>query len=69
MDEPSVVLTKDLAHAVLDMEDIGFGEGLGPETEEATRAWIHLISLSELRVQRLARCNRWKKEGEHHETT
>ena len=55
MDEPSVVMTPDIAHAVLDMADHGFSKGLGPETEEATEAWTHLVSLAELRVQRRAR--------------
>jgi len=57
MDEPSVVMTPDIAHAVLDMADHGFDEGLGPETKEAMEAWAHLVSLAELRVQRRALAN------------
>ena len=57
MDEPSVVLTPDIANAILDMDDFGFSEGLEPKTEEATSAWIHLVSLAELRVQRCALAN------------
>lgn len=40
-------LTTHEAHAIIDVADIAYSEGLGPDTEERVSAWSALITLAE----------------------
>jgi len=46
MDE-KIRMNMTLADAICDMEDIGFNEGLGPDTSERTEAWNELVDAAE----------------------
>ncbi len=52
------VLTEDLAHAIVDMDDHGFSEGLGPETLKGAAAWEALVVAAELIADRKADATR-----------
>lgn len=43
----SVEVTKDLANAIIDMDNHGYSEGLGPETEKGFDAWDKLVMMAE----------------------
>jgi hypothetical protein len=42
-----VLLTNALANAIIDMDDHGYSECLGPETERASDAWNALVMEAE----------------------
>ena len=42
-----IELTKALAHAIIDMDDHGYSEGLGPGTRESIDAWKLLLKTAE----------------------
>lgn len=44
---PSFDLSEDLAHAIIDMDDIGFSEGLGPNGVARTKVWGALVAKAE----------------------
>ena len=46
-----------LFEAILDMEDHGFGEGLGPETHARAEAWKDLVEVAEKHTGRKALAN------------
>ena len=53
-----------LAHAIIDMDDIGFSEGLGPRINERAEAWYQLVAAAEKIAKResVARGNdSWRK--------
>lgn len=49
-----IELTKSLAHAVIDMENVGYSEGLGPEERTSFEAWKLLVKTAEDFVGRKA---------------
>ena len=49
-----IELSHSLAHAIIDMDDIGFGEGMGPSGPERVKAWLELVSECESLVDRVA---------------
>ncbi|MHC4300932.1 MAG: hypothetical protein ACYS7Y_26965 [Planctomycetota bacterium] len=48
------VLPTDLAQAVLDMDDIGWSEGLGPTGDFRQEAWDRLVKAAEVQSGRKA---------------
>ncbi len=50
-------LTLQQAMAVIDMDDIGFDEGLGPETKEACDGWGELLTQAEAITGRTVKAN------------
>jgi hypothetical protein len=42
-EENTMKMTEDLAHAILDVEDVCFSEGLGTETDARGEAWSELV--------------------------
>lgn len=42
-----VEISPTLAHAILDMDDHGYSEGLGPENNGGMEAWRELVSKAE----------------------
>ncbi len=42
-----VELTVDLAKAIIEMDDIGFSEGLGPKSDVEYEAWRSLLEAAE----------------------
>ena len=53
-----VEMSTALANAICDMEDVGFSEGLGPETPECTVAWNELVSAAERCARRTTHAKR-----------
>ena len=51
-------LTFHLAHAIIEMDDIAYSEGQGPENNEQCGAWDELIRKAEKVTGRRANCNR-----------
>jgi hypothetical protein len=49
---PSLTLSQ--ANAIIDMEDHGYSEGLGPETETADAAWDEMVVWAEAATGRKA---------------
>lgn len=60
MEDQTVVLTMKLADAICDMEDIAFGEGLGPE-KDRTEDWEKLVAMAEHRAGRTCYRTDWSK--------
>ncbi len=54
----TIELTRDLANAICDYEDIGFSEGLAAETNEQQEAWLRLVDAAEKRVCRVTHAKR-----------
>ena len=46
--EYELKLTLDQANAIIDMEDIGYGEGLCPDTDETFEAWDEMVELAQI---------------------
>lgn len=46
-----IELTPGMAHAILDVEDIVFNEGLGP-ADDRKEAWDHLVETASTLVNR-----------------
>jgi len=59
-----VELTHDMAHAILDAEDICFNDGVGPR-EDRMEAWEALVHKAEQVTDRKAHSTWWK---ERHDT-
>lgn len=49
-----IELTEPLAHAIIDMDDISFSEGLGPKNKVSIGAWITLLRMAENLIGRKA---------------
>ena len=68
-----IKLTKPLAEAILDMDDHGFSESLGPYTEEASNAWWKVVAAAEKRIGResnsTAHSNYQAEKARKNETT
>ncbi len=47
MKKPGFELTFDQANAIIDMDDHGYSEGLGPRTGKSLRAWDGLLTQAE----------------------
>jgi len=41
------MITKNLANAIIDMDNIAFGEGLGPETKARADDWEVFVDMAE----------------------
>jgi hypothetical protein len=41
------MITKNLANAIIDMDNIAFGAGLGPMTEERAEDWEVFVDMAE----------------------
>ena len=61
MEDQIVILTKDLADAICDMDDIGFSEGLGPEKTESSAEWDKLVAAAEKRTLRSCDRTNWRE--------
>lgn len=60
-EEPAIDLTKPLANAIIDMEDIAFSEGQGPCDGPSTDAWEALVAEAEKAAGREADATRHRK--------
>ena len=60
MEQANVELSPLLANAIIDMENIAFGEGLGAETEERRKLWEALVIAAERFAGRMAWSHRRK---------
>ncbi len=38
-----ITIDKTLASAIIDMDNIGYSEGLGPESEDRSEKWSELV--------------------------
>lgn len=47
MESMKIKITQALAHAIIDMDNHGYSEGLGPNTKESTIAWKSLLKAAE----------------------
>ncbi len=43
----NLLLTEDLANAIIDMDNHGYSEGLGPDTPERMEAWQKIVAVAE----------------------
>ena len=50
MKVPAFTISEDLAWAIITMDDIAYGEGLGPYTDEQIAVWRDLLKTAELIV-------------------
>ena len=50
----NLLLTRDpdLAEAIIDMDNHGFSEGLGPDTDEQAAAWYKIVDAAEVVAER-----------------
>ncbi len=56
-----IELTSDLAKAVIEMDNIGFSEGLGLREDDTYEAWYHLLQLAENEIGQKAFSTRWEE--------
>ena len=56
-----IKLTKSLAFAIIEMDNIAWSEGLGPETDKSCDAWRELLAQAETVTDQKADCTRFQE--------